>query len=49
MEWTTEEQIVLRNGLSTEFICGVIKQNESEVGDNMLLVSKVLFHLNICM
>ncbi len=28
-------------------ICDVIKQNESEVDKDMLLVSQVLFHLNI--
>ncbi len=27
--------------------CDVIKQNESEVGINMLLVSEVIFHLNL--
>ena len=29
------------------FICGDIKQNESEIGSDMGLVSEVLFHLNI--
>ena len=28
-------------------ICDVMKQNESEAGNNILLVSEVLFHLNI--
>ncbi len=28
--------------------CDAIKQNESEVGNDMLLVSKVLFDVNIC-
>ena len=28
-------------------ICGAIKQNESEVGNDMLLVSAVYLHINI--
>ncbi len=31
---------------SYDIICNAIKQNESDVGDDMLLVLYVLFHLN---
>ena len=37
----------LENDLINYFTCAVIKQDESEVGNDMLLVSEIVFNLNI--
>ena len=45
LAWIEKMNVKAKPGV---YICDTIKQNELDVGSNMLLVSGVLFHSSIC-